>query len=319
MKRFQFEGIRHVYFWSMPQSTDHVFLIRPVAFRFNEQTAVNNLFQAPLQNLTPEEISSRVLGEFDNLVQQLRSHDIKVSVFDDSPFPDKPDSLFPNNWISFHEDETTVLYPMFAPNRRWERRMDILHHLRPDGRIIDFSVAENDGQFLEGTGSLVLDRVSRIAYAAISPRTDAGLVHTWAEKMNYSVVKFHAYQTHLEKRQLVYHTNVVLSVGTSVAVVCADCIDLQEEREMLLDTLQKSGKELLIISEEQVRQFAGNVLELKTQHGAKVFVMSDSAYQSLLKPQLDLLLAKGGIIHTDLSTIETLGGGSARCMLAEVF
>jgi hypothetical protein len=288
-------------------------------FRLNEQTSVNNHFQSPLMELSADEISNRALLEFDAFVELLRAHEIKVGVFDDTPFPDKPDCLFPNNWISFHEDETTVLYPMFAPNRRWERRLDILHHLRPDGRIIDLSIAENDGQFLEGTGSLVLDRVSRLVYASISPRTNAELLHEWAERMDYSVVKFHAFQTYHGLRQLVYHTNVVLSVGTAIAVLCADCIDNPDERKCVMDSLETSGKKLLIISEDQMQRFAGNMLELCNVHGKVFFVMSESAYSSLQPAQIEMFKEHGEIIFTDLSTIETLGGGSARCMLAEVF
>jgi hypothetical protein len=303
---------------SNSQSANHLLMIRPASFRLNEQTAVNNFYQ--MQNgLSLNEASESALSEFDALVELLRRNQVRVSVFDDTPFPEKPDCLFPNNWISFHEDDTTVLYPMFAPNRRLERRLDILHHLRPDGAIIDLSDWANSGKFLEGTGSLVLDRIHRTAYAAISQRTNVDLLKLWAEKMSYQVVRFHAFQDVAARRMPVYHTNVVLSIGTAAAIVGADSIDDIEERAQLLLSIESSGRVVVRISEEQVRNFAGNVLEVRNAVDEILFVMSSSAFHAFRPDQISVLEKFGVILHSPLNTIEALGGGSARCMLAEVF
>jgi hypothetical protein len=303
---------------SQKQSSNHVFMIRPVFFRLNDQTAVNNYYQKD-NGLDFDETNAMALKEFDDLVLLLRSNGVRVSVFDDTPYPEKPDCLFPNNWISFHEGATTVLYPMFAPNRRWERRLDILHHLQPDGSIIDLSDWENKGKFLEGTGSLVLDRIHRVAYAAISPRTDRQLLEWWSEKMNYDFISFNAFQNTPSGRMPVYHTNVVMSVGTSLAVIGADCIDDPLERSRVLHAVEATGRSILLLSEEQIQHFAGNVLEVISITGDRLFVMSSAAFHSLTDDQIRIYQQHGRIIHSPLQTIETIGGGSARCMLAEVF
>lgn len=293
-------------------------MIRPASFRLNEQTAVNNYYQKQ-NGIFGESANELALSEFDALVNLLRNNRIRVSVFDDMPYPEKPDCLFPNNWISFHEDDAVVLYPMFAVNRRLERRLDILHYLKPDGAIIDLSEWENQEKFLEGTGSLVLDRLNRVAYASLSLRTNKELLDLWAERLNYQIVEFRAFQNTDEGRMPIYHTNVVMSVCTELAVLCADCIYDQQERTRVLSSLENTGRQLILISEKQMNQFAGNMLEVRNEVNDIFFVMSDAAFHSLDSGQISLLEKAGSIIHAPLNCIETLGGGSARCMLAEVF
>lgn len=302
--------------------TDQLLMIRPANFRMNEQTAVNNHFQTEV-DMTAGELSDEAMRLFDSFVLKLRDHGVKVIVVEASPSTDTPDVIFPNNWVSFHEDGTLVLYPMFAENRRRERRADITDLLNSAGyevkRTVDLSPAEMKGVFLEGTGSLVLDRANRIAYCALSPRSDMTLLQKFCEELDYKAVPFRAMQTLETRRVPIYHTNVMMAVAETFAIVCLDCIDDPSERAEVLRTLVVSGKCVLTITEEQVHKFAGNMLQVVGEGGRRFLVMSDAAFQSLSQDQLETIRSICGIIHSPLSTIEKCGGGSARCMLAEVF
>lgn len=307
----------------MKQVTNSVLMIRPVAFRMNEQTTESNYFQKELSGMLPAAVNAKAQQEFDALVIQLQGVGINVVVVDDNPETDTPDSIFPNNWISFHDNGDVVLYPMFAENRRAERREDILDILEEKGfvieNVIDFTSAEEDGMFLEGTGSLVLDRANSIAYCALSPRADEELFIEFCEDFDAAPVIFEAFHTVDGKRELVYHTNVMMSVGEHFAIICADMIDDKKERKMVLDNLRASGKELVLISEKQVGHFAGNVLELSGTDGKRYVVMSSAALESLNVAQKTQLEKHASILSANLQTIETCGGGSARCMMAEIF
>lgn len=307
----------------MNQTTNSILMIRPVAFRMNEQTAVNNYYQKVLDGLTPQTVNAKAQEEFDNFVKKLRLVGVNVIVVDDTLQPDTPDSIFPNNWISFHENGDVVLYPMFAENRRAERREDILDILEEQGfvinEIMDYTSAEEDNIFLEGTGSLLLDRENGKAYCALSPRADEELMIEFCEDFELSPVIFEAFQTVNGERKLIYHTNVMMCLGDTFAVICADCIDDKKERKMVLDSLKGDEKDIILITEEQVNNFAGNMLEVKGNDGKRYLVMSSSAYHSLTKKQISQLEQHVTILHSSLDTIEACGGGSARCMMAEIF
>ena len=307
----------------MKQTTNSILMIRPVAFRMNEQTAVNNYYQKVLDGLLPATVNAKAQEEFDTFVEKLRNFGVDVTVVDDTLDPDTPDSIFPNNWISFHQNAEVVLYPMFAENRRAERREDILDILEEKGfqikSINDYTEAEEDGFFLEGTGSLLLDRKNQKAYCALSPRADEELFIEFCEDYDLAPVIFEAFQTVDGERKLIYHTNVIMTLGETFAVICADCIDDKKERKMVLDNLKEDGKEVILITEEQVNNFAGNMLEVKGADDKRYLVMSNSAYQSLTKKQITQLEKHAEILYSSLDTIEACGGGSARCMMAEIF
>ncbi|EKB09201.1 Uncharacterized protein conserved in bacteria containing a pentein-type domain [Myroides odoratus] len=298
-------------------------MIRPVAFRMNEQTAVNNYYQKVLDNLTPATVNAKAQQEFDAFVEKLRAVGVHVTVVDDTVDPDTPDSIFPNNWISFHESGEVVLYPMFAENRRLERREDILDILEEQGfeinDIWDYTSAEEDDLFLEGTGNLLLDRTNEIAYCALSPRADEGLVIEFCEDFEMNPVIFEAFQTVDGERKNIYHTNVMMCLGDTFAVICADTIDDKQERKIVLNHLKESGKEVVLITEDQVNNFAGNMLQVLGANDEKYLVMSTQAYNSLTDGQIKTLEKHAKILHSSLDTIEACGGGSARCMMAEVF
>jgi hypothetical protein len=298
-------------------------MIRPVAFRMNEQTAVNNYYQKVLDGLSPETVNAKAQQEFDTFVNKLRKVGVNVIVVEDTLEPNTPDSIFPNNWISFHENGDVALYPMFAENRRAERREDILDTLEDEGfkinQIVDYTSAEEDNVFLEGTGSLLLDRENGKAYCALSPRADEEVMIEFCEDFELTPVIFEAFQTVNGERKLIYHTNVMMCLGDTFAVICADCIDDKKERKMVLDSLRGDDKEIILITEEQVNNFAGNMLEVKGENDKRFLVMSESAYKSLTKKQIAQLEAHVEIIHSSLDTIEACGGGSARCMMAEIF
>ncbi len=265
----------------------------------------------------------RALAEFDAMVSRLREEGIHVMVFEDDPEADTPDALFPNNWVSFHADGRIALYPMQAPNRRSERREDILADLEfvhgfDVTEIVDFSEFEEHEKFLEGTGSMVLDRVHHRAYAARSPRTDRDALEAFCEAFDFEGIVFSANQTVGNKREPIYHTNVMMSIGTHFAAICLDCIDDFEEREMVLQTLRADGKTVVALREDQIAHFAGNMLELQDSSGEACIVMSEAAFRSLDEAQRAELSSFGRLIQTPLDVIETCGGGSARCMIAEV-
>lgn len=298
-------------------------MIRPVAFRMNEQTAVNNYYQKVLDGLLPATVNAKAQAEFDAYVEKLRAVGINVIVIDDTLEPDTPDSVFPNNWISFHENGDIALYPMFAENRRLERREDIFDILEEKGfqikDIMDYTSAEEDGIFLEGTGSIILDRENEIAYCALSPRADEELFIEFCEDFEYNPVIFEAYQTVNGERKHIYHTNVMMCIAETFAVICADCIDDKAERKMVLQKLKESGKEIILITEEQVNNFAGNMLQVRGANDEKFLIMSDAAYNVLSKEQITKIDKHCKILHASLDIIEACGGGSARCMMAEVF
>lgn len=307
----------------MKQITDTILMIRPVAFRMNEQTAVNNYYQKVIDSLLPESVNAKAQQEFDAFVEKLKAVGVNVVVVDDTTDTDTPDSVFPNNWVSFHENGDVALYPMFAENRRSERREEILDLLEDQGfvidNIVDYTSAEEDDIFLEGTGSIVLDRVNHKAYCALSPRADEELLIEYCEDFEYTPVIFEAYQTVEGERKLIYHTNVMMCIGDTFAVICADCIDDKKERKMVLDNLKSDGKEIILLTEAQLNNFAGNMLQVQGADNMSYLVMSDSAKQVLTKDQVAKIEKHTQILNSSLDTIEACGGGSARCMMAEVF
>ncbi len=304
------------------QITDTVLMIRPVHFRMNEETAVNNYFQEDL-DLRNSEINRRAQEEFDGLVARLREAGVRVVVADDRPETDTPDSIFPNNWVSFHENGTVVLYPMYAENRRRERREDLLDLLEQEGfeirEIVDYTGAEADNLFLEGTGSIIMDRVSQKAYCALSARADEGLFIEFCEDFDVAPVIFTAFQSVDGKRLPIYHTNVMMCLAEDFAVICLDTIDDKKERKQVVDHLRQDGKEIIAITEAQMHRFAGNMLQLLGRDGERLLVMSQAARDSLTQAQVAAIEKTSRIVSSPLDTIESCGGGSARCMLAEVF
>jgi hypothetical protein len=298
-------------------------MIRPVAFRMNEQTAVNNYYQKVIDGLMPATVNAKAQQEFDTFVAKLKAVGVDVIVVEDTLDPDTPDSIFPNNWISFHENGDIALFPMFAENRRLERREDILDILEEKGfvidNIMDYTSAEEDDFFLEGTGSILLDRENGKAYCALSPRADEELFIEFCEDFDLNPIIFEAFQTVNGERKLIYHTNVMMCIGETYAVICADSIDDKKERKMVIDSLKGDDKEVIYITEDQVNNFAGNMLEVKGANDRRYLVMSAAAYKSLTKKQIAQLEEHVTIISSSLDTIEACGGGSARCMMAEIF
>ncbi|XOV93943.1 MAG: citrulline utilization hydrolase CtlX [Bacteroidota bacterium] len=304
------------------QTTDNLLMVRPHNFQMNEQTAVNNYFQKQSEGVSKKEIQRKALEEFDGFVDLLDSKGVNVLVIQDTESPVTPDAIFPNNWISFHQDGRVFTYPMFAENRRLERREDILNEISRAyevNELIDLSAWEKRDQFLEGTGSLVLDRQNKMAYVALSDRANIRVLEEFEKISGYKSVTFRAFQSVDQRRAPIYHTNVMMYVGEAFAVVCAECIDDIEEREMLVSRIKETGKELIELTESQVHQFAGNGLLIRNKNGDRLIVMSTSAYQSLNQNQLKALEKNGEVIHSPLNTIEYCGGGSARCMIAEIF
>ena len=310
-------------FLEMQQTTNTILMIRPIRFRMNEQTAVNNYYQKVIDNLLPASVNVKAQQEFDAYVEKLRSFGVHVIVISDTEEFDTPDSIFPNNWISFHQDGVVGLYPMFAENRRLERREDVLETLESEGffieNIVDYTSAEEELVYLEGTGSLLLDRVNRKAYCALSPRADEGLFIEFCEDFEYTPVVFVANQTVGGKREAIYHTNVMMCLAETFAVICLSSIDNKHERKNILKNLKEDGKQVIDITEEQVNNFAGNMLQVRGKEGQLFLVMSQAAYDSLTISQLQQIEKHCSVISSCLDTIEACGGGSARCMMAEVF
>lgn len=303
------------------QITDTIVMIRPVAFRMNEQTVVNNFFQEDL-DIQNAEINAKAQEEFDAFVDKLRAVGVNIIVINDDLKNDTPDSIFPNNWVSFHHNGNVGLYPMFAENRRRERREEVLERLEDEGfvieNIVDYTSAEDEGLFLEGTGNLLLDRVNRKAYCALSPRADEELLIEFCEDFEYTPVVFVANQTVDGQRKPIYHTNVMMCLGDEFCVICLDAIDDAKEKKNVVQHLKQDGKEIIAITEEQMHAFAGNMLQVQ---GAdkKYLTMSTAALNSLTDDQIKTIEKYSEILSSDLTTIETCGGGSARCMMAEVF
>jgi len=298
-------------------------MIRPVNFSFNAQTAVNNAFQSAA---TDERTQEKALAEFEGFVQALRDNGVDVTVINDTPEPYTPDSIFPNNWISFHHGDalqgadkgTIFLYPMFAPNRRLERKQGVLDEIGRKFCIdekIDLSAYEGQSLFLEGTGSMVLDRTHKIAYACLSPRTDKKVLEDFCKRMGYRALVFTAVDG---GGNPIYHTNVMMCVADRYVVICLDALPVTTEREEVIRTIDSTHKEIIPISLDQMNHFAGNMLQVHNAKGEKLLVMSTQAYGSLTPAQIAKLQGFNRILHSSLTTIETNGGGSARCMLAEV-
>jgi hypothetical protein len=290
-------------------------MIRPVNFGFNAETAVNNAFQLAA---TGGDAQRGALDEFEGLVTCLRDNDVDVTVIDDEPDPYTPDSIFPNNWVSFHEEGLVCLFPMYAANRRLERKPTVLAQLGETfhiGQTLDFSGYEREGLFLEGTGSMVLDREHKIAYACLSPRTAGKVLLDFCRQTGYAPEIFSAVDS---QGRAIYHTNVMMCVADRYLVVCLDSVPDPAERQHLKDTIRSSGKELIPISLDQMNRFAGNMLQIHNNKGERLLVMSSQAYQSLTPGQIAQLSSFNRILHSPLTTIETNGGGSARCMMAEI-
>ncbi|HXB45704.1 MAG TPA: arginine deiminase-related protein [Puia sp.] len=298
------------------QTTSHLLMIRPVNFTFNTETAVNNAFQVAGKGNDAQKNAAK---EFDDFVHVLRTNAVDVTVVNDIAVPFTPDSIFPNNWVSFHSNGTVCLYPMFATNRRLERKQGVLDVIASKFKItkmVDFSYYENENQFLEGTGSMVLDRDERIAYACISPRTNKKVLQDFCQTMGYKGIAFHGLD--LGKQQI-YHTNVMMCVAEQFVVTCLECLNIGDEKDELVRVIKSSGKKLIDISMEQMNHFAGNMLQVHNNNREKLLVMSTQAFECLTDTQKRKLATNNRIIHSTLHTIETNGGGSARCMMAEVF
>jgi len=307
----------------MHQTTNTILMIRPLNFRMNEQTAVNNYYQKIIENILPASVNIKAQKEFDIYVEKLRNFGINVIVVSDTNEFDTPDSLFPNNWISFHKEGTVAIYPMFAENRRLERREDVLEQLEEEGflidNIVDYTSAEEEGLFLEGTGSMVLDRENNKAYCALSPRADEELFIEFCEDFEYTPVIFNANQTVNNKRERIYHTNVMMCVAETFVVICLSSIDDKTERKNLLKHFKEDGKKVIDITEDQVNNFAGNMLQVRGKDDERFLIMSEAALNSLTQSQKAQITNHCQIISSSLETIEVCGGGSARCMMAEVF
>ncbi len=301
------------------QTTSHILMVRPSNFGFNEETASSNAFQSNDQSLTSTEISKLAIAEFDTLVEKLRDVGVDVITVDDTFRPLKPDAIFPNNWVTFHQTGTIVTYPMYAPVRRLERRDDIIKGIQERFRVeqkIQLQEYEEVDQFLEGTGSMIIDRPNKLVYACLSPRTHVDLLHRFCKLMGYMAVPFHAVDGDgLE----IYHTNVMMALGESFVVICLETVQSEIEEEMLLAKFSATGKEVIEISLDQMMNFAGNMLQVRNEKGETYLVMSGQAFASLNDAQIAQIGKHTNILSSPIPTIETYGGGSVRCMMAEVF
>ncbi len=298
------------------QTTSHILMIRPAAFGYNAETAVNNAFQ---QNSADADVNKKAQQEFDHFVTLLQTNGIDVIVIEDTSNPHTPDSIFPNNWASYHTDGTVVLYPMFATNRRKEREKDVLEKISEHftiHNITDLTGYEKEEIFLEGTGSIILDRENKIAYACLSPRTHTAAFNGFCNKLGYEPVIFTAIDANGQK---IYHTNVMMCIAEKYVVICMDSIASEDEKNILTQIFKQTNKEVIQISLEQTNRFAGNMLQVQNKAGERFLVMSTQAYESLAQQQLERLQSYNRILHAPLNTIEKNGGGSARCMMAEIF
>ena len=304
----------------MKQITKNILMIEPVSFNYNAETALNNYFQKSDANFSKPQIQKKALEEFNNFVKLLRSKQVNVHVIKDTIHPLTPDSIFPNNWISFHSNGEVLLYPMFANNRRLERRTDIIEQLQNEYFVSEVKSLvhyEDKSIFLEGTGSMILDRTNKICYASISLRTNKSIVLDFCDQLNYKPVLFNSFQDVERKRLPIYHTNVMMCVASDFAIVCLDAIDSQDEKNSVINSLITTNKEIIQISESQANKFAGNMLQV--QGDKKYLIMSESAFNILSEKQIQKIESYCSILYSDLKTIEKFGGGSARCMMAEIF
>ena len=304
----------------MKQITKNILMIEPVSFNYNAETALNNYFQKNDANFSKPQIQKKALEEFNNFVKLLRSKQVNVHVIKDTIHPLTPDSIFPNNWISFHSNGEVLIYPMFANNRRLERRTDIIEQLQNEYFVSEVKSLvhyEDKSIFLEGTGSMILDRTNKICYASISLRTNKSIVLDFCDQLNYKPVLFNSFQDVDGKRLPIYHTNVMMCVASDFAIVCLDAIDSQDEKNSVINSLITTNKEIIQISELQANKFAGNMLQV--QGDKKYLIMSESAFNILSEKQIQKIESYCSILYSDLKTIEKFGGGSARCMMAEIF
>ena len=304
---------------SLKQTTNNLLMVRPANFGFNEQTAENNTFQKEDTSLSRDLIKEKAIHEFDEFVALLRDKGVKVHVVEDTLEPVKPDAVFPNNWVSFHQNGAVITYPMFATSRRSERRPDIIENLKSQfiiKREHHLEFFEGKNKFLESTGSMILDRINKIAYACISPRTDASLLEEFCLMTDYDKIQF----TAVNNEEIeIYHTNVMMAMGETFVVICFDAIKNEKEREILLNSFSKTNREIIEITFDQVLTFAGNMLQVRNDEGDTFLVMSEQAYLSLTEAQVQKISKHTDILYSPINTIETYGGGSARCMMAEIF
>ncbi len=303
----------------MNQITNSIVMVRPVNFGFNPETAENNSFQSKIEGLSAQETQEQALREFDDFVALLRDHGIEVKVVEDTADPYTPDSIFPNNWFTTHEDGVIITYPMFAELRQKERREDILDELGKGVTSVKrygFEYFEEEGKYLEGTGSMILDRPNRIVYACLSERTHVEILEKFSVLRNYDKVFFYSVD---KGNEPVYHTNVMMTLGEHFVVICMDSVKDEEERKALYKSFMETEKEVIEITFDQMYQFAGNMIQLRNSRGERFVIMSQVAKKSLTKAQIEKIEAHGKILSPDINTIETLGGGSARCMIAENF
>ncbi|MFK7773182.1 MAG: citrulline utilization hydrolase CtlX [Saprospiraceae bacterium] len=303
----------------LQQTASNILMIRPSNFGFNEETAANNSFQTKAKVLTPDQIKKRAMEEFDNFVAKMRGEGINIIVIEDTAEPVKPDAVFPNNWVTFHQDGVVITYPMYSEIRRHERRDDVLEKLKEDFKIegtIRLEKFEAENRFLEGTGSMILDRVNKICYACTSPRTEEGLLDIFCELGHYQKAAFQSVDAEGED---IYHTNVMMALGEDFVVIGLSTIKDEAQKKMLLDLFEKTNKAVIDISFEQIMSFAGNMLQVRNEKGETYLVMSQQAYESLTEEQIKEIEIRTKILYSPIEAIETLGGGSARCMMAEVF
>jgi len=292
-----------------------ILMVRPYQFYFNQQTASNNFFQS---NINIENANELAIAEFDAMVESLRAHQIKVNVIQDTKDPSTPDSIFPNNWISTHSDGTLCLYPMYAPNRRAERKSSVIEFLQSNYKIenvLDLTDLEKEGKFLEGTGSMVLDHQNKISYGCLSDRLNKEAFLSWCDKMQFKAISFKAVD---DKAQPIYHTNVMMCMGDQFVVICLDSIPNEKEKQMLLDSFEQTNKEVIEISQDQLNHFAGNMLQVFDKADKPHLIMSEQAYSTFHATQLKSLEKYNPILPIAIPTIEALGGGSTRCMMAEI-
>ncbi|MGB0524704.1 MAG: citrulline utilization hydrolase CtlX [Flammeovirgaceae bacterium] len=303
----------------MRQRTSHIMMIRPAFFGYNEQTAKSNAFQNSLNNLEDANIQAIATQEFEQLASEIKNHGVTVNIIDDSLEPKKPDAIFCNNWVSFHDDGTVILYPVCTPNRRWERRRSVLDMIGQGYHItneIDFSHYEEDGKFLESTGSMILDRQHKVCYACLAIRTDKDLLQKFSEKMGYELVVFDSVD---ENGIPIYHTNVMMGLAMNYVVICMESIKDEAQRNQLIQKFKDTNKEIVDISLDQVKQFCGNVIELENKAGASLLIMSDRARHAFTPEHKAIIERHSTIVSAPINTIEKIGGGGARCMVAEVF
>ena len=293
-----------------------ILMVRPYQFYFNQQTAANNFFQS---NVNIENANELAIAEFDAMVEKLRAHQIKVNVVQDTKDPSTPDSIFPNNWVSTHEGGTLCLYPMFAQNRRAERKLSVIDFLESNYQIqntLDLTDFEKEGIFLEGTGSMVLDHQNKLAYGCLSERLDKNAFYEWCDKMQFKAIAFKAVD---DKAQPIYHTNVMMCMGDQFVVICLDSIPNEKEKQMLVDSFDQTNKEVITISQDQLNHFAGNMLQVFDINEKPHLIMSEQAHTSLDPAQVKSLEKYNPILPISIPTIEALGGGSTRCMMAEIY